>query len=69
MWLHSEGVGHGCTFAFGIPLSTRKAPTADPTTGLPLGPSDGPEAGKVQWRRKNKRPSMVRRSSPYLAPT
>ena len=27
MWLHSNGVGHGATFAFGLPLSKNVAPT------------------------------------------
>jgi hypothetical protein len=38
MWLHSEGLGLGSTFAFGVPLSKRKEPTADPKTGAPLKP-------------------------------
>ena len=51
MWLHSEGLGLGSTFAFGVPLSKRKEPTADPQTGLPL--EEQPEgSASGGWVRK-----------------
>jgi signal transduction histidine kinase len=51
MWLHSEGLGLGSTFAFGVPLSKRKEPTADPQTGLPL--EEHPEgSASGGWVRK-----------------
>jgi len=64
MWLHSEGLGLGSTFAFGVPLSKRKEPTADPQTGLPL--EEHPEGGASGgWVRK-KPGGQVRYSIPPM---
>ena len=62
MWLHSEGVGHGSTFAFGIPLSKVEEPTADPKTGAPIeksqkAPSD-PREPSVRIDPRSERSSI-----------